>query len=145
MVRRDIKKRFGAVAISVILILLIIFILVPPTMSVELNPGSPDTSSLKVGNTITFNNVRLTIRDLERIDVNYLKFSIYNTGNQEVAYVSFNIFGSEIAESPAGAFGVSNLTDVTGFYSSIRANMINFDSYYTHQNLSEDYPDIMIG
>ena len=118
MVRRYFKRRIIALAISSILVFLTFFILIPPAMSVEVNPGSPSSSSLFIGNTITFSNVRLTIRNTERIDVGYLKFSIYNSNNQEVAYVSFNIFGDEIAEVPNNAFTVTNLTDVTSYYST---------------------------
>jgi len=119
MVRRYMKRRILALAISITLVFLTFFVLVPPAMSVEVNPGSPSSSSLFVGNTITFSNVRLTIRNTERIDVGYLKFSIYNSNDQDVAYVSFNIFGDEIAESPVGAFTVTNLTDVKSYYTTV--------------------------
>ena len=118
MVRRDAPKKILLLSILVYVIFLLIIQLSPAILSVELNSGSQSPSTLIEGDKIYFNNVRLTIRKNERIDVDYLKFSVYNSNNDEVAFVSFNILGDKIAESPVGSFKVLSLNDVTKYYST---------------------------
>jgi hypothetical protein len=118
MLKRDASKHIIILILNIVLIIVLISGIIPTVISVELNSGSQSPSNLEVGDIITINNVRLTIRKTERIDINYLKFSIYDSINNEVAYVSFDIFGNKIAESPTGSFTVESQTDINKFYSS---------------------------
>ena len=81
-------------------------------------PGTPNTSSLTSGSTITFSDVNLTIRAYERIPVQNLTFTIYNNANDAlVAYVIFTIAGDEITDSPSGKFTVTDTTVLqSGWY-----------------------------
>ena len=117
MVRRDAPKKILLLIIIVYVIFLLIFQMSISVICVELNSGSQSPSTLMVGDKICFNNVRLTIRKNERIDVDYIKFSIFDSNNDEVAFVSFDISGKKIAESPVGSFTVINFNDVTKYYS----------------------------
>ena len=111
MVRRVTKNRIVAVGISVSLLALIIFVLTPPAMAVSLDPGTP-SGNVTNGNAVTFSNVNFTIRNAERIIVNYLQFTIYKSSDDsQVAYVRFRIDGTETTDSPSGKFTVTNTTD----------------------------------
>ncbi len=111
MVKGELGKKLLAIAISVLLIFLILFILVPPATAVYLHPGEPSSTSANTGSTITFSNVNLTIRGYEKIPVNNLTFTIFNNANnQQIAYVKFYINGTEIEDSPSGKFTVTNTT-----------------------------------
>jgi hypothetical protein len=113
MGKGEIRKEFLAIAITILLILMIFFVLIPPSTAVYLHPGSPSRSSVNTGSTITFSNVNLTIRGYEKIPVNNLTFKIFNNANnQEIAYVIFYINGTEISDSPSGKFTVTNTTTI---------------------------------
>ena len=113
MVKGKLGKQFLAIAISVLLIFLIIFILIPPATAVYLHPGTPSSTSASTGSTITFSDVNLTIRGYEKIPVNNLTFKIFNNANhQQVAYVIFYINGTEIEDSPSGKFIITNTTAI---------------------------------
>lgn len=78
MVKRWLTRRAVGLAISVLLVFLVAFILVPPVTAALVKPGTPNKTSVTTGTTITFSNVNLTIRGLERIPVNNLTFKIFN-------------------------------------------------------------------
>ena len=59
-------KKTSVRIISISMITLILFVLIPPATAVILSPGSPDDTSVSIGGIITFNNVNLTIRGVER-------------------------------------------------------------------------------
>ena len=69
--KREISKKIIGLVISITLVALIFSILIPPATAVHLSPGSPNHSSVTVGNTITFSNVNLTIRGEEKIPVDF--------------------------------------------------------------------------
>ncbi len=129
MVKGELVKRISAITISVLLVALIFFILVPPATAVYLYPGTPSPTSVNTGATITFSNVNLTIRGYEKIPVNYLIFKVFNNANdQQVAYVKFYINGTEIEDYPSGKFTVTNTT------------MIGDNWYeYGYQNGTDEY------
>ena len=114
MVRRVTKNRIVALGISISLIALIILVLTPPAMAVELNAGKPNHDSITKGNTITFNDVRLTIRNAERIPVAFLNYTIHdNSDNRVVAYIRFNITGIEEDDYPTGSMTSQATSDVS--------------------------------
>jgi len=118
---REIKKhhkKVSSIIVCILLISLIYFVLLPPATAVYVTPGTPNTSSLTSGSTITFSDVNLTIRANERIPVQNLTFSIYNNANDAlVAYVIFTIAGDEITDSPSGKFTVTDTTVLqSGWY-----------------------------
>lgn len=78
MMKRCLARKVVSPDISALLILLVFFILVPPATAVLVKPGTPNKTSVTTGTTITFSNVNLTIRGLERIPVNNLTFKIFN-------------------------------------------------------------------
>jgi hypothetical protein len=111
-------KKIGSIVMSLLLISLIYLVLLPPATAVYVTPGTPNKSSLTSGSTITFSNVNVTIRALERIPVQNLTFSIYNNANDAlVAYVIFTFGGVELSDSPSGKFTVTNTTAIQdGWY-----------------------------
>ena len=81
------------------LLVMIFLVLIPPATAVKSDPDIPDDTSVTTGTTITFTNVNLTIRGLEKIPVNNLTFKIFNNANnQQVAYVIFYISGTEMED-----------------------------------------------
>jgi hypothetical protein len=109
----NLLRKMGSLTISILLLILIIFVLIPPSTAVKLNPGTPDKVSITKGTIITFNNVNLTIRSVERIPVEFLNFSIFNeTSDQLVANLCFHINSTIISQSPADSFTVVNITDI---------------------------------
>ncbi|MBE3136909.1 MAG: DUF2341 domain-containing protein [Thermoplasmata archaeon] len=113
MLKRDLLKKIGSLTISISLITLILFVLIPPATAVKLNPGAPDNTSVSKGTIITFDNVNLTIRSNERIPVEFLNFSIFNeTSDQLVAHLCFSINSTIISQSPSGTFNVTNITNI---------------------------------
>ncbi len=103
---------------TAIVITLLILTAIPPATAVYLDAGTPSTTSLTKGNTVTFHNVNLTIRGAERIPVEYLNFSIFrNSDDQCIAYVEFYINGSEKSD-PLNKFSIQLVTP------------INFSSYW---------------
>ena len=113
MVERVLLKKISGIIISISLITLILFVLIPPATAVILYPGSPDDTSVSKGTIITFNNVNLTIRSVERIPVEFLNFSIFKeTNDQRVAYVNFSIDSTIISQSPDLTFTVTNITNI---------------------------------
>ena len=125
MVRREIKNRIIALGISISLIALLIIVLTPPAIAVYVHPGTP-SGNVKVGNSVTFSNVNFTIRDAERIIVNYLQFTIYNSNNAEVAYVRFRINGTETSD-PNNKFTVTNVTDCSNLSYSTGGSSYGYD------------------
>jgi hypothetical protein len=113
MVERVLLKKISGIIISISLITLILFVLIPPATAVILYPGLPDDTSVSKGTIITFNNVNLTIRGVERIPVEFLNFSIFKETNDErVAYVNFSIDSTIISQSPDLTFTVTNITNI---------------------------------
>jgi hypothetical protein len=112
MMRRRIIVKALASGVTIFLVALILFVLVKPATAVHLDPGTPSSTSVIIGDVITFNNVNLTIPAAEAIPVNYLNFSIrQSSNNQEIAYVHFSIQGSKTLDSPSGNFNVTNVTN----------------------------------
>lgn len=120
--------------VAVLLAALIFLVLAPPLTAVKLDPGTPSNTSVYKGTTITFNNVNLTIRGAERIPVNLLNFTVFN-GSTEVAYVKFNVTGSEIEDSPSGAFTVTNITNISNLPYSIGGSSFGYDEL-TGENIT---------
>jgi hypothetical protein len=114
MVQREFKKKIVALGMTVSLIALIFLVFMqPPVTAVYLNPGTPSSTSVYTGTTITFNHVNLTIRGAEAIPVDYLNFSIFNSNNQEIAHVQFSIKGTKTTDYPSGKFTVVNETNTS--------------------------------
>ena len=112
MMERALLKKIGSLTISISLIILILFVLIPPATAVYVDPGTPSSSSVNKGTTITFHDVNLTIRGAEKIPVNFLNFTIFNSNDQSVAWVNFSIDGTEIEDHPAGKFTVTRTTEI---------------------------------
>jgi hypothetical protein len=112
MVERVLLKKISGIIISISLITLILFVLIPPATAVILYPGSPDDTSVSIGTIITFNTVNLTIKGNEKIPVHFLNFTIFNSDVQSVAWVNFSIYGTEIKDYPAGKFTVTKTTEI---------------------------------
>jgi hypothetical protein len=111
--RKGILKKGMGLGVAFLLILLIFAVLIPSAAAVKLTPGTPNDSSVIVGDTVFFNNVNLTIRGDEAIPVDDLVFAIYRcSDNQRVAHVHFSLFGIEIQDC-AGVFVVVNVTDIS--------------------------------
>ena len=124
---RGLKKKAVGLAISALLIFLIFFVLVPPATAVYVHPGTPSSTSVNTGTTITFNNVNLTIRGAEKIPVNFLNFSIFNSNNQYVAHVKFYINGAEMEDYPSGKFTVTNTTAILSSWYGYGYNTYGYD------------------
>lgn len=134
-----IVKKIGSVIISIILIALILFVLVPPATAVYLHPGTPSTNSLTVGDTITFEDVNLTIRGSERIPIMFLNFSIFNNATgQLIGTVIFTVDGNEISMDPSNAFNVT-LTSV------INPNWYGYGYGYGYDEYGHASPDFGYG
>ncbi|MCJ7697121.1 MAG: PKD domain-containing protein, partial [Thermoplasmata archaeon] len=112
MKERDLLKKIGSLTISILLIILILFVLIPPATAVYVDPGTPSSSLVNKGTTITFHDANLTIRGAEKIPVNFLNFNIFNSNDQSVAWVNFSIDGTEIEDYPAGKFTVTRTTEI---------------------------------
>jgi hypothetical protein len=113
MLERDLLKKIGSLTISISLITLILFVLIPPATAVKILPGTPDCTLVNKGTIITFDNVNLTIRSNERIPVEFLNFSIFNdSSDQLVAYLCFSINSTILSQSPSGSFTVTNITNI---------------------------------
>jgi len=96
--------------ISICLLSLIFFILLPPATSVIISTGIPQQSQVEVGETIHFNNVNITIRSAERIPIEQVIFTVYSAiTNQVMAFVKFDITGQIINQTPSQSFSVSCL------------------------------------
>ena len=121
-------KKMKAVGISAILVCLIIVVLVPQATAVYVAPGNPENTSVSMGNTITFENVNLTIRGAERIPVNNLTFTVYNsTSDLSVGFVKFYIDGIEIEDNPSGKFAVTCLTETSSLPYGSGGSYYGFD------------------
>lgn len=130
MINRNLKKKLIGLIISSMLLVVIFLVLIPPATAVRLDPGSPDDTSVTTGTTITFNDVNLTIRGLEKIPVNNLTFKIFNNANdQQVAYVIFYINGTEL-EDPSDKFTVTNTTTIDDNWNA-----------YGYQNGTDENPN----
>lgn len=112
MVKRDPVRKLVSLAISALLIFLIFFILVPPSTAVLVKPGIPSSTSVNTGTTITFTNVNLTVRGVERIPVDFLNFTIFKSNGNYAAHIKFYINGTEIEDYPSGKFTVTNTTTI---------------------------------
>jgi hypothetical protein len=113
MLKRDIVTKLGGVSISIALVLLVLLVLIPPTGAVFIDPGTPSSSSVTNGASITFHNVNLTIRSAEKIPIDYLNFTVFRSSDDEsVAWVNFSVDGTETGEYPSGKFSVTRTTDI---------------------------------
>lgn len=93
---KNLGRKIGSVIVTVLLIGLILFVLVPPATSVNLTTGYPfSNNEIIFGNTITFQDVNLTIRGDEKIPVTLLNFSIYNESDVLIDSVEFDVNGNE--------------------------------------------------
>ncbi|MCK5258150.1 MAG: hypothetical protein KAJ69_01425 [Thermoplasmatales archaeon] len=112
MLRIKLKRNIISLTVSILLVLLLFSTIFPPFSAVKLKPGTPSDTSIDLYNTIIFDNVNLTIRGPERIPVSFLNFTIFE-GSTEIAYVKFNVTGSEMEDSPSNKFTVTNITDTS--------------------------------
>ena len=119
------------------LVFLIFAVLIPPGASVYVSPGTPSSSSVTSGSTITFSNVNLTIRAAERIPVDFLNFTIFS-GSTEVAYVKFYIDGTEITDYPTNKFTVTNVTDTSNLPYNATVGSYGYDEI-TGDNMTYGY------
>ena len=107
------SKKISGIIISISMITLILFVLIPPATAVILSPGSPDDTSVSVGALSRSTTSDLTIRGVERIPVEFLNFSIFKETNDErIAYVNFSIDSTIISQSPDLTFTVTNITNI---------------------------------
>ena len=128
MMQNVLWKKISGIIISISMITLILFVLIPPATAVILSPGSPDDTSVSIGAIITFNNVNLTIRGVERIPVEFLNFSIFKETNDErVAYVNFSIDSTIISQSPDLTFTVTNITNIDDLPYDTGSNGYGYD------------------
>jgi hypothetical protein len=147
----DIKHNLVGLTVSALLITLILFILLKPATAVYLHPGTPSEILLSEGTTIKFSDVNLTIRGDEKVPINFLKFVIFNDST-EIAYVKFNIDGTELEESPSNKFNVTNTTSISnswygyGYMNGTDENTYqkyNFGYGYGYGYGGEEYIDIV--
>jgi len=131
--RKDLLRKGSGFSVALLLVLLIFAVLIPATSAVRLSPGAPNNTSVTAGTTITFQDVNLTIRDAEAIPVTYLTFIIFNsTNNHKVAQVHFSLQGSEISETPNGAFTVVNVTNTSNLLYQSKGNYYGYDERTGH-------------
>lgn len=112
MIKKANVKKSSSFFISLLLIFLLFFNLLPTTQSVQVFPGSPNEDYVDVGTMIIFNNVRLTIRSDERIPINHLTFKIMDD-NVQASYVRFEMDGSLLEQDPSDTFTVTRLFDLS--------------------------------
>jgi parallel beta-helix repeat protein len=85
----------------------------PPLNAVYLSPGDIEQDEIMTGSTVIFRNVTLTIRSNERIPIDFLRFSVYNSVNdQEIGYTEFEINGNKIIDSPTNSFSILRKTQI---------------------------------
>jgi len=111
MRNKKIKSKVLGLVISAVLVLLIFSVLIPPALSVRLDPGTLSSSdqSPELGHNITFTDVNLTIENNEAIPVNYLNFTIMDDDDNYVEHFKFYISGTEF-EDPSGKFKILDTT-----------------------------------
>jgi len=112
MLKNNLVGKVLSLGISILMISLLFFDLIPVSSAVFVSPGTPSDTSVDIGNIITFDNVNLTIRGPERIPISFLNFTIFN-GNTEIANVKFDIDGTILEQYPASIFTVTGLTDIS--------------------------------
>jgi PKD repeat protein len=98
MVNKENSKKAIALAFSVLVILLIFTVLIPPAAGVELTIGGRSPSTVKKSGVITFTDVNITIEAIERIPFVELNFSIFK-GSIYKDSVKFNVNGTSIHPS----------------------------------------------
>ena len=112
--RRDQWQKALAVGMTLSLVFLIIIILTPSYTSVKLSPGTPNKISVIKNTNIIFCSVNLTIRGAEAIPVDYLKFTINKSSDDNmIAFVIFTLDGTIESQSPVGAFTIQTLTNTS--------------------------------
>ena len=126
MLRIKLKRNIISLIVSILLVLLLFSTLFPPFTAVKLKPGTPSDTSIDLYKTIIFDNVNLTIRGPERIPVSFLNFTIFE-GSTEIAYVKFNVTGSEKEDSPSNKFTVTNITDTSNLPYNSSGSYYGFD------------------
>ena len=126
MLRIKLKRNIISLTVSILLILLLFSTLFPPFTAVKLKPGTPSDTSIDLYKTIIFDNVNLTIRGPECIPVSFLNFTIFE-GSTEIAYVKFDVTGSEIEDSPSNKFTVTNITDTSNLPYSSSGSYYGYD------------------
>ena len=89
-----IKNKIFGIIFSIILLGLIFTFLLPPVASIELSINSPSPPNSRGNSAFTFSDVNITIKNVERIPILDLNFTIFK-GGAEVDNVKFDIFGSE--------------------------------------------------
>lgn len=120
---KELGKKIISLCITILFIGLILFVLVPPATSVNLTTGYPfSNNEIIFGNTITFNDVNLTIRGEERIPVTLLNFSIFNESSVLIDSLEFDIQGNEQNDA-------NNVFTVV-LDSTIQSSWYDFDSGY---------------
>jgi len=110
---KKIIKKISSITITFVLVILIFFVLFPPSTAVFLSPGTIPSQPTTIGTTIKFQNVNLTIRGEERIPISYLNFSIFNEANDAcVGFIRFTVEGVELSDFPTGKLMVTNKTEI---------------------------------
>jgi hypothetical protein len=106
--KNNLFRKIIAIGLSFFLVGLISFVLIPQAKAVSVHPGKPDDRSVFICNSVTFENVKLTIRNGEQIPIDSIEFSIFDRRtHQPIAYVLFYVDGTEIEEYPSGKFSVT--------------------------------------
>ena len=145
------KNNMISLIVSILLVLLLFSTLLPPFTAVKLTPGTPSDTSINLYKTIIFDNVNLTIRGPERIPVSFLNFTIFE-GSTEIAYVKFNVTGSEMEDSPSNKFTVTNISDTSnlpygssgGYYGYDEDDGSNHTFDYGYGNADSGLSDLTI-
>ena len=129
------KKELITFIITASIVILLIMTTIPPAAAVYLDAGTPSSTSVTRGNTITFSNVNLTIRGAERIPVEFLNFSIFRSSDdQYITHVKFLINGNE-TEDPLNKFTVQLITNISNI--PYGQNGYGYDEYlYTNHTFN---------
>jgi hypothetical protein len=126
--KKDGWRKGVSVSVALSLVILVFLVLLPAGTAVKVSGGIPSDFSINAGSTMSFQNVKLTIRAAEAIPVNYLTFEIFNsTTDHRVAWVRFTIMGKEMSENPPRAFTVVNVTDTSALPRQCRGDYYGYD------------------
>ncbi len=111
--KKKLTKKIISVIVSIVLMGLMLFVLLPPSTAVYLSSGTLSETNISLMNTVTFHDINITVRGSEKIPITTLNFSIYdNQTDERVAYVQFTVDGTEILTHPSDAFEISLKTTI---------------------------------
>jgi hypothetical protein len=128
--RGKIHKIVG-LAIAGSLLILIFSILLPPSMAINLDIGSVDpTNGIGIGDNVTFSNVGITIKGIERIPLTELNFTIFCANTHQEKYnIKFNVLGNKTS-GDTGIFIVELISPTFTQISNWITNGIGYDYDY---------------